>query len=339
MNNQKDIAKKAPIAETSYSAIAVSESFKKDISEIVNKSQKLLNALYLVTSYFNDAELSKQIRSAANAVSAMSFDFALSLPKQEKIDQAFFESDAHYFRILSLLSTSMYAGDLSESNFKILETEISTLRSKIADSYKGHLEHNTHQKESASADLSLVYGSDSNTEKKSHILDSTQNQETEKESNKPDNVEEKTSSDNRLALVQKHESQKVAIIKKDTTDSAYSAKKTFNLKDAYAKARLENNEVRAEQKPEPSAYFKDQKSVLENRSSLNQKSSPVKKTDSRISTIKTFLTDKPDSSINDIAANFESCSSKTIQRDLNKLIEQGQVMKKGDRRWATYSIR
>jgi hypothetical protein len=43
-------------------------------------------------------------------------------------------------------------------------------------------------------------------------------------------------------------------------------------------------------------------------------------------------------SIKDISSSFIDCSEKTIQRELNDLIEKGQIKKIGDKRWSRYSI-
>ncbi len=43
-------------------------------------------------------------------------------------------------------------------------------------------------------------------------------------------------------------------------------------------------------------------------------------------------------SIKDIKDIFPECSEKTIQRELIALVLQGQIKKKGERRWSTYSL-
>lgn len=43
-------------------------------------------------------------------------------------------------------------------------------------------------------------------------------------------------------------------------------------------------------------------------------------------------------SIKDIKDIFPECSEKTIQRELISLVLQGQIKKKGERRWSTYSL-
>lgn len=54
--------------------------------------------------------------------------------------------------------------------------------------------------------------------------------------------------------------------------------------------------------------------------------------------IKTVLDAKPAATIKDIAEVITDVSEKTIQRELNSLIEKGQVVRDGERRWSKYSI-
>ena len=42
--------------------------------------------------------------------------------------------------------------------------------------------------------------------------------------------------------------------------------------------------------------------------------------------------------IQDLVAEIKGCSSKTIQRDLQELVEQGRVKRQGEKRWSVYSI-
>lgn len=58
----------------------------------------------------------------------------------------------------------------------------------------------------------------------------------------------------------------------------------------------------------------------------------------RAERIKTVLAAKPDASVREIADIITDVGEKTIQRELNKLIEQGQVERQGKRRWSTYSV-
>jgi DNA-binding transcriptional ArsR family regulator len=54
--------------------------------------------------------------------------------------------------------------------------------------------------------------------------------------------------------------------------------------------------------------------------------------------IKTVLEAKPQATIKDIAEVITDVSEKTIQRELNSLIEKGQVIREGERRWSRYSV-
>jgi len=54
--------------------------------------------------------------------------------------------------------------------------------------------------------------------------------------------------------------------------------------------------------------------------------------------INTILSQKRNVSINDIADVLQDCSTKTIQRDLQDMINTGHVVKQGDRRWSVYNL-
>jgi len=58
----------------------------------------------------------------------------------------------------------------------------------------------------------------------------------------------------------------------------------------------------------------------------------------RSTRIKTVLEAKPEATIKDIAEVITDVSEKTIQRELNSLIEKGQVKRQGERRWSKYSL-
>jgi DNA-binding transcriptional ArsR family regulator len=59
----------------------------------------------------------------------------------------------------------------------------------------------------------------------------------------------------------------------------------------------------------------------------------------RAERIKTVLEAKPQATIKDIAEVITDVSEKTIQRELNSLIEKGQAIREGERRWSRYSIK
>jgi predicted HTH transcriptional regulator len=67
-----------------------------------------------------------------------------------------------------------------------------------------------------------------------------------------------------------------------------------------------------------------------------------KKTDSfidknaRQDTILSFINDRKSVVIKDIVSLFPDVSEKTIQRELNKLVENGKITKRGSKRWSVY---
>jgi len=58
----------------------------------------------------------------------------------------------------------------------------------------------------------------------------------------------------------------------------------------------------------------------------------------RAERIKTVLEAKPQATVKDVAEIITDVSEKTIQRELNSLIEKGQVLREGERRWSKYSV-
>jgi hypothetical protein len=58
----------------------------------------------------------------------------------------------------------------------------------------------------------------------------------------------------------------------------------------------------------------------------------------RATRIKTVLDATPNATIKDLSDVITDVSSKTIQRELNSLIEKGEVKRDGERRWSTYSL-
>ena len=67
---------------------------------------------------------------------------------------------------------------------------------------------------------------------------------------------------------------------------------------------------------------------------------PVKdKKNGRQTAIIDLLKKKSDLTIKDFVKVITDCSEKTIQRELMELMEKGAVIKRGERRWSTYSLR
>ena len=64
-----------------------------------------------------------------------------------------------------------------------------------------------------------------------------------------------------------------------------------------------------------------------------------KRKDMRKMTILNFIKGHNNTSIKDIVPNIVGCSEKTVQRELLELINEGKILKTGERRWSRYSIK
>lgn len=60
--------------------------------------------------------------------------------------------------------------------------------------------------------------------------------------------------------------------------------------------------------------------------------------DQRSKAILNILNKKGDANIKDISALIKGCSEKTIQREINNMIQAGLIKRSGDRRWSRYSL-
>lgn len=68
------------------------------------------------------------------------------------------------------------------------------------------------------------------------------------------------------------------------------------------------------------------------------KNKSKKRLENIISVIEKKSTNGDPVNIKDISVEIIGCSEKTIQRDLQKLIKEGKLVKTGERRWSAYSI-
>ena len=84
----------------------------------------------------------------------------------------------------------------------------------------------------------------------------------------------------------------------------------------------------------------EQPRVLKTKSSPHTQgsTSTVATTDDRRTRIKTILEAKKEATIKDISEIITDVSEKTIQRELNAMIEENSVKRHGERRWSKYSL-
>jgi hypothetical protein len=90
--------------------------------------------------------------------------------------------------------------------------------------------------------------------------------------------------------------------------------------------------------PFPKAEPAPKALVAKNKPENNEEMVKDKK-DLRQGRILTLLRAQSHLSIKDFAAVIPDCSEKTIQRELSELVEKGVIVKEGERRWSTYSLK
>ncbi len=77
---------------------------------------------------------------------------------------------------------------------------------------------------------------------------------------------------------------------------------------------------------------------IKDKSNTSIEGSPVKQKSARRTTILAIFNTRERVGIKDVAALIEGCSEKTIQRELLALVEEGLLIKEGERRWSTYKL-
>lgn len=110
----------------------------------------------------------------------------------------------------------------------------------------------------------------------------------------------------------------VGVLPQDTSISHQVVLRTHNIKD--------NHKVQS--------LNKDYLTNKNNKTSIDIKKDITDRKDKIVSLIKS----KGQVSIKDITNEFKDISEKTIQRDLMRLIKDGVITKKGEKRWSVYSI-
>lgn len=124
----------------------------------------------------------------------------------------------------------------------------------------------------------------------------------------------------------------------DGTSSGFSLKSDF--------FKIDEADVREEERPMPKPVVKDtqiyKRHVESPLPSVSARPSPVSEADSKLieerkEKIVNLLKTKGKLGMADIATAFPTFNPKTLQRDLNSLIEAGLITRTGEKRWSRYS--
>ena len=117
---------------------------------------------------------------------------------------------------------------------------------------------------------------------------------------------------------------------KDTREESFSLppqeKKEKVLKKKKARGKEKKLIHTSERKEERKSHTLRTQSVLKKRKEERKKE------------ILQYLAQHPMVALPELCSLFEDCNSKTIQRDVQELVKKGLVEKKGERRWAKYTL-
>lgn len=300
-NNSKENKAIEPITSSNISNYYNVADHRIYVS-LAERSQKIVTALYMVTDFLdsNDA-----LRSLLRTSSTESMKDLFSLTHAQKMNRVETLSRVHtaWFAVISYLEVAFRNGFISDMNFGVIKGEIEKLRSDIDVQIKKSLPYD--RKENNTLSVREFSFSDSffRTSQSSNGAKKSFESQTEKKEIIKDTVESETE-----VVKDIDEEQPVFVAKP-------SPKKAFD--DAVEKKRQAVKPLRKKVIREPKT----------NEAKEERKENILK-----------ILKQKRDASINDISALFKDISSKTIQRDLSDLIDEGLIVKEGSRRWSKYNL-
>ncbi len=267
---------------------------------LINRLQKILTASYLVTNLLPEGEtLGLSLRAALRDSLRSLFQ---SLHQGELKRQSFYYKKSLY----SLLEASSYldvlygASLISEMNYTILHSEISSVQAVLTELSD---EKNSDQGFS----LESLFEKSNATSLPSHVLPGLKT----------------------VVYQEKQESSQQEKVQQEKLKTKKEEKKVYKVDNPQLVPELRHVKKPSFQK---TSVQRDQK-----KAPLSGAKQLVKS--KRQDIIVNLLKQQGESSITDICEHIDGCSSKTVQRDLNEMISTGAIMKKGDRRWSTYSLK
>lgn len=267
----------------------------------IKKTQKLVTALYMVTDCM-DADESLKLKMRSLGIELLSDIHQLSLMRATDKHFSVSSSLLKINEIISFVEIAFIIGFVSEMNTNILKSEFNLLKEefvKYQDKNQVLITENPMSSSSPVARFSI------NKESLSVPLP-TYNDPTSQ--TKPfwskdlDNVSNEDFDDKGQI--------------KDNKQVMSFTKKLEIL--SY------KNKIEAMDTPPQKSFIKEDKS--------DRKDKIFKLIKSK----KDLLNGQEGVSIKDISSSFTDCSEKTIQRELNDLVQKGQIRKTGEKRWSRY---
>lgn len=285
--------------------------------DCAHKSQKIVTAIYMITDLVPEGDpLVQQLRS--HAVGVMNKLYSLTaLPQAQRV-QELSETSTLIYGLSSYLQVLHNSAKVSTMNYNLIAHELATLQDTINVLLTKNLPYDRQQRSSQLInEFSFsddFFQTSSDTPRSSSIVKDSNRftQRTVKDDSKNEDESVKDTVEDLLK-------DKSVPVKSEAgnTENSSSSKKSFEAK-----------KVTSSYQPKATTS-----------TSKGQSSSKTKATkELRQENILKILKQKKDAKITDITSLITDCGSKTIQRDLTDLVDQGLVTKEGDRRWSVYNL-
>ncbi len=316
-------------ANTSVSHIYIEErsQISKGLSFVFRKSEKLTTALYMVTDIMFEREPMKWKMRETAVELLTGVTTAMNATPGEKMT-ALGDVLKKIERIISFLEIASASRMLSEMNATVLKKEYSVLKtsveyewSKIFDRDKGILNEgyfNVH--EESKGDMKLV-GSD----EAKPVVKQTPSASLPVRYIPP--------------LVEKQnvftEDKHTAVLTSPTPHAPVTTQRVSERGERHAPMQIHKERMHGvvDTKEQANEYSQHSSDDL-----LPERGRVESGKNDRRTIILALIKQKPNLGVKDFIKSIPDVSEKTIQRELLAMVAEGLLVKKGERRWSTYSL-
>lgn len=277
-----------------------------ELSEVVSKSEKIVRAIYMVTDLISsDEPLVHALRKVSlNTMQKLYETLASSQSRQAPLlSQVMIQM----FELKALLGVLHTSGRISDMNQELLIGELSKLYQRLEVLSVKAMPYDRQRRSSRMVEEFTFTDNFFETET-----------ETIRETREP-RIHLESLKDTRASYLKDNAGSlkdKIQAVKKEISSAAESV-------------QLENKMTLA---------VAEKKSLPLSMKLVEKISPSMAKKNERQDNVLKILKQKKDAKVGDLALLIKDVNAKTIQRDLNELVENGLVIRSGDRRWSVYNL-